>query len=131
MHIKMYTNVFSILLFYCSWRIYKIDQQKIKETQALTIQDLNELRKREKRKKKRAYAILLLASVHYICYLPFYICFHFTQNRPSMFENVVEMTFIPRWCYFPLCVNCVLNPLIYCFRISHFPAAIRKVIRCV
>jgi len=127
---NVYTIASSIMLIFCSWRIYKVIQQKIKDMQALTVQDMNEIRKRQ-HEGQRAYAILLLASMHFICYLPFYICFHIRQNRPSMFENVVEMTFVKRWCYFAVFLNSVFNPLIYYFRISHFRAAIRKVIRCL
>ena len=128
-HLNVYTIAFGIMLIFCSWRVYKVVQQKIKETQALTVQDLNEIRKR-KYEGKRAYAILLLASVHYICYMPFYICFHIRQNRPNAFGSAVEMTFVKRWCYLAAYINCVLNPLIYYFRISHFRSAIRKVIQC-
>ena len=127
---NVYTIAFSILLFVCSWKVFKVINCKIKDIKSLTVQDMNEIRKR-KHEGKRAYAILLLASVHYLCYLPFYICFHFTQNRPSMFENVVEMTVVKRWCFLPLFVNSMLNPLIYYFRISYFRAAIREVIRCL
>ena len=126
---NVYTIAFSILLFYCSWRVFKVINCKVKDIKSLTVQDMNEIRKR-KHEGKRAYVIILLASVHYFCYLPFYICFHFTQNRPSVFENVVEMTVVKRWCFFLLFVNSMLNPLIYYFRISYFRAAIRKVIRC-
>ena len=127
---NVYTIAFGIMLIFCSWRVYKVVQQKIKDAQSLTVQDLNEIRKR-KHEGKRAYTILLLASVHYICYMPFYICFHIRQNRPGTFDNVVEMTFVKRWSYFAIFVNSVFNPLIYFFRISHFRSAIRKVIRCV
>ena len=127
---NVYTIAFSILLLICSWKIFKVTNCKIKDNKRLTVQDVNEIRKR-KHEGKRAYAIILLAAVHFICYLPFYICFHLRHNRPRIFENDVEMTIVKRWCFLPLYVNSVLNPLIYYFRISYLRAAIRNVIRCL
>ena len=121
--------LFTAITIFCSWKIYKVIQYKLRCVTGITVQDVANARGSQ-RERKRAYVILLLISVHFICYLPFYITFHLIYNNPSMFSTMVDLTFVKRWSYFPFFLNGVFNPLIYYFRMAYCRAAVRDVMGC-
>ena len=125
-YVNIYTIVLSTIIIGCSCKICRVIKRKIRGVSCRRTQDLTQMR-RAQRDGIRAYVILLLISVHYICFLPFYITFHLIHNKPSIFGSMIDQTFVKRWCFFPLFLNGIFNPLIYYNRIEHFRVAVREV----
>ena len=128
---NIYTIAFSAVIFVCSWKIYRVIKCKVRDTYSTTGSNTTQVRLRQiKRDENRGYGVLLLVSVHYLCYLPFYICLILIHNHPSIFRSEVNMTFVKRWSFFPLFLNGTFNPLIYYFRMTNFCAAVREIMCC-
>ena len=126
---NIYTVIVSTIIFVCSWKICKVIQRKVAGTTGEPRQELDNVR-RTQREGKRAYVIFLLISVHYLCYLPFYICTNLIQINPSIFSTLVHLTFVKRWCFFPLFLNGVFNPVIYYLRMPSHRSAVKELLGC-
>ena len=123
---NIYTFIASSILILCSWKTYKVVKRKITDIPGITVQVLPQIR-RTYRERKRAYVILLLISVHYLCFLPFYICYLMTQHIPAMSGGSDTLTNVQLWCYSCLFFNSIANPLIYYFRMANFRTAVRGI----
>ena len=111
-----------LILIYCHWNILRVTARHRREIACAQRSNQNG----PHRDAKRHRVIVVLVILYLLCKIPSIIYFVLVLNKAygdgvllmALFSNIMIL------------LNSILNPILYCYRISVFRDAVKEVLRC-
>ena len=119
------------IISFTNFKIFKAIRKQRTTVAHVAVHNRADLQQRGQ-KITNDYIILFIIFIFIACFVPYLVAY----NLPNKLEVTCHIGSYPvtiklqRWFSFPAYLNCLINPLVYYFRISYFRKAIKEVACC-